>query len=65
MTLDQFVEAVRDSLCILGLPLNGGWQPDRYAIAAWHVMGLTVDEVVQRYKSRVRQYEAFVNKRQA
>ena len=64
MTLDQFVEAVRDALCILGLPLNGGWQPDRSAMAVWHVMGFTVDEVVQRYKPKVRQYEAFVNKRQ-
>ena len=64
MTLDQFVEAVRDALCILGLPLNGGWQPDRSAIAAWYGMGFTVTEVVQHFRPRVMQYEAFVNKRQ-
>ena len=62
MTLDEFVEEVRNGLCNLGLPFNGGWQPARPEIAAWYCMGFGVREVVQRYKSRVKRYEAFVNK---
>jgi hypothetical protein len=62
MILDKFVEEVRNGLCILGLPLNGGWQPSRSEIAGWYHTGFSVREVVQRYKSTVKDYETFVNK---
>jgi hypothetical protein len=64
MTLDKFVEEVRNGLCILGSPLNGGWQPSRSEIAGWYRLGFTVREVVLRYKARVESYETFVNKEQ-
>lgn len=63
MTLEKFIEEVRNGLSILGLPLNGGWQPSRAEIAAWYAMRFTVQEVVQRYQARVMQYETFVNER--
>jgi hypothetical protein len=62
MTLDKFVEEVRNGLCIMGLPLNGGWQPSRSEIAGWYYMRFTISEVVLRYKARVESYETFVNK---
>jgi hypothetical protein len=57
MTLDKFVEEVRNGLCILGSPLNDGWQPSRSEIAGWYRMGFTVREVVLRYKARVMAQE--------
>jgi hypothetical protein len=60
-TLDQFVQACRDQLCILGLPINDGWQPTRADIQVFYTRGFTVNDVVKAYRPRVTIYENFVN----
>ncbi len=58
---EEFIQEVRDSLSFLGLPLN--WQPARGELIGWYAQGFSVAHVVQFYSSRVKQYEASVNRR--
>ena len=61
MTLDDFVRQVRDELCILGLPLNGGWQPSRESIQVWFARGFNVKSVLRAYRRNIERHEAWVN----
>ena len=63
LSCDTFIEEVRRELCIMGLPLNNGWQPEDRTLRVWYVMGYTIREVARMYRGNVKRYEDWVNKR--
>ncbi len=61
MTLEQFAQAVKGKLSSAGLPLNGGWMPERSSIQVFFARGYSIDDVVEYYAKNVRRYEAWVS----
>jgi hypothetical protein len=62
MLLNEFVKEVRTRLCQIGLPLNGGWQPDRASVHAMYANGESVEDVVRNWAPRALAYEDWVNR---